>query len=252
MKKILIAIAISCFVSIFVFAEEPTEKVLKKSKNYEIIKPTRVLRKIKLPIGYHEDLLLKDGNMWITNGEGGNTWVVNLNSEKVISEIKPIGTFTEGITATSEGKYWTTDWDTKKLYLVRVENNEMIKEREISLSSLHPAGVVLTEKNIFVITWSRNVEIQYHLLKLDKNGNLLDKIRIQSISEPSQLAWDGENLWVSSWDEKRVFKIDVNRMEIKGHFPSHISKTTGIVCDGKYFWITGTSADLYKIEILSK
>jgi hypothetical protein len=64
------------------------------------------------------------------------------------------------------------------------------------------------------------------------------------------MAWDGAYLWVSSWYEQKVYKIDVNNWDILSAFRSPVPKTTGIAFDGKYLWLTGTYSDLYKLEIL--
>jgi hypothetical protein len=72
------------------------------------------------------------------------------------------------------------------------------------------------------------------------------------MQEPCQLAWDGKYLWMSSWYDRRVYKVDVERMEAIGYFCSPVERTTGIAWDGKYLWLTATHGDLYKIEILTK
>jgi len=222
---------------------------LTKSKDYEAMIPAKKIQRIKLPEGYHEGLLKEGEHIWVNNGRGGKTWVIDLDSEKIIAEIEPVATFAEGITYASGGGYWQTDWDTKKLYHVTLENNKLIAEREISLEPAYPAGVIWTGSHLFVVTWTRGVGTIYHLLKMDFDGNLLNKIRITHIQEPSQLAWDGKDLWISSWFQRRAYRIDINTWEITGYFRTKIEQTTGILWDDKHFWVTGTSEDLYKVEI---
>ncbi|MBU1784507.1 MAG: glutaminyl-peptide cyclotransferase [Candidatus Omnitrophica bacterium] len=224
----------------------------RKAEDYETAITMEVIRKIELPKGYHEGLLLQDGNVWVNNGEGGPTWVVNLASGDVISEIKPVAAFSEGITAGPGGKYWITDWDKKKLYLVSIDRNIMTAETEITLSPARPAGVIWNGEHLYVVTWTRGLGTRYHLLKMDKEGNLLSKSRIKNIPEPSQLAWDGKDLWVSSWFNRRVYRVNTKTLETTGYFRSNIKNTTGIAWDGEYFWVTGTSADLYQIKVTPK
>jgi hypothetical protein len=90
---------------------------------------------------------------------------------------------------------------------------------------------------------------KFDLLKMDGNMKLLSTINIQDIEEPDQLAWDGKNMWIASWYDPMVYKVDVNTWEILAGFRSPVSRTTGIAWDGKYMWLTGTYSDLYKLEI---
>jgi len=252
--KRMLCVLVMLFLAGVSFAEPPSggDKFFERAENFEAMIPVKRAQKISLPKGgYHEGLLLERGNIWVANGEGKNIWVINLSSGDKAFEITPPGTFTEGITRAIGGKYWVADWDAKKLYLVKVRENKMISVSHISFEPSHPAGVTVTEEHLYVITWTRGLGTKYHLLEMDRKGNVLRKAQIKEIQEPTQLAWDGKDLWISSWFQRRVYKIDVKTFEIKGYFRSGVEKTTGIVCDGKYFWLTGTKEDLYKIELLS-
>lgn len=221
-----------------------------RAEDHKAMIPTKRMRTIKLPKGYHEGLLFHENTIWVNNGEEGKTWIIDLVSGKVTSEIEPVGTFSEGIAEARDGKFWLTDWDAKKLYLVRIEENKMIAESELSLAPSHPTGVVSSGSHLYVVTWTRGLAgTQYHLLKMDQTGKIIENKKIKGIPEPTQLAWDGSYLWISSWFDRRVYKVDPETYEIKGYFRSGIKKLTGIACDRKNFWITGTRADLYKIEI---
>jgi len=219
------------------------------TESYEVAIPMEKIRKIELPKGYHEGLLIDDGNIWVNNGEHGATWVVDLASGEVLSEIEPVATFTEGITSAPSGKYWVSDWTEKKIYLVSIENSKMISESEISMAPARPTGIIWTGFRLYVVTWTRGVGTQYHIHEMDEEGNILRKVRINGISEPSQLAWDGSDLWLSSWFDRRVYRIDPETLQATGYFRTKIEQTTGIVWDGECFWVTGTHADLYRIKI---
>lgn len=212
--------------------------------------PSKVLKKISIPKWYHEGLYFDGNNIWVNNGEKGKTWVIDPSTGKLINEITPIGTFTEAITSAEVGKYFVTDWDGKKIYAARIENNVMTKEFEASLDPAHPAGAAWNGKNIFVVTWLRTLTgTKFHLLKMDDKFNILEKAAIQDIQEPAHLAWDGRNLWVGSWYDRRIYKLDAETLKAISYFRSPAKKTTGIAWDGKSFWVTGTYADLYKVEI---
>jgi len=245
-KKYLIIIIISV-----VAVPAQADKVFKKAENYQSMIAIKRIRKIKLPEGYHEGLLIDGDNVWVNNGEGGKTWVIDLNSGDIVSKLEPVATFSEGIFAAPGGKYWITDWDTKKLYRVKIEGERMRAEFELSLAPSRPTGIAWDGNHLYVITWTRGVTgTRYHILKIGKNGNILDKVRIKGISEPSQMAWDGKHLWVSSWFDRRVYKIDIETAEIKGYFRSGIKNLTGIAWDGKGFWLTGSKADLYQVKLV--
>lgn len=231
--------------------KEKYPKAFTRAKEFEAMMPVEVVRRIELPEGYREGLLLRDGEIWVNNGEGGDTWVVDRDSGTVVSKIKPVGTFTEGITAFIDETYWVTDWDDRRLYRVSIENGVMIPQTEVSLSPAFPAGVVWTGTHLYVITWTRGVGTKYHLLKMDQDGTILETVLIKKIPEPSQLTWDGTDLWITSWFDRRAYRIDAETYEITGYFRSGIERLTGIAWDGECFWVTGTKADLVRIGVIS-
>ncbi|MDD5422619.1 MAG: hypothetical protein WC592_05660 [Candidatus Omnitrophota bacterium] len=227
---------------------------LNKGKQFKEI-PVKVLREIKLEKGYHEGLFWNGADIWVANGPvakglNGNVWVVDAMSGLHVRDIKPIGSFTEGITRKSGDVYFVTDWQARKLYRVRIENDEMVPDGlEVSLAPSFPAGVVWTGSRLFVITWTRGMGTKFHLLEMNENANIIKKVEIKYIQEPCQMAWDGKNLWITSWFDKIVYKIDVDRYEIIGAFISAVNRATGIAWDGKHLWLTGTAADLYQLEV---
>ena len=249
-KSLLVIFAAILLFSEFAFSE-PAEKTLTRVPDYEWI-PFKVVKKMKLPGGYHEGLYYDGKDMWVCNGKKGKTWIVDSSSGKVRSHINSISTFTEAISYGGDGTYYVTDWDSMKLYRAELDGDKFIVLNEMSFEPSHPAGVVLAGERLYVITWTRGVGTKFHLLELDRDGHLLSIILIKSIMEPSQLAWDGKNLWISSWYSKLVYKIDVDTWKAVGVFSSPVSDTTGIVWDGEYMWITGTHGDLYQLKMGGK
>ncbi|MFH1665418.1 MAG: glutaminyl-peptide cyclotransferase, partial [Candidatus Omnitrophota bacterium] len=154
-----------------VFSETPATA---RAEEYIENIPVKVVKKIPLPKGYHEGLFFDGVNIWVCNGRGGNVWIVDPSSGAVISEIEPLGPFAEGITNSGDGIFWLTDWETKKLYRFRIEDNGMKAEHEVSFDPAFPAGVAWTGEALYVITWARSVTgTRYHLIKLDGNGVIL-------------------------------------------------------------------------------
>ncbi len=223
---------------------------VKKSETYSRNIPIRVIRQIEIQEGYHEGLFIQDGEIWVNNGRGGNTWVIELSSGKKVREITSIATFTEGTTRGPDGKYVITDWDSKMLYTAEVEDDSMKVISEISFDPSHPTGVVWTGESFYMITWLRGFGTKYGLVQMDKNLNIVKSYRVKHIVEPSQIAWDGKFLWITSWFDSRVFKIDVASMTIIGSFRFPGKAATGIAWDGRALWVTGTRSDLYQIEVL--
>lgn len=221
---------------------------LKKAQSYKSIS-AKVVETIPLPKGWHEGLSLNAGNLWVANGKNGKIWVVDTGSRRLLSDIQPVAGFTEGVSNKSGDLFFTTDWDQRKLYLARLEDNKLNKELWVSFPGSHPAGVVWNGKQLFVITWTRGLGTKFDLLTLDGNMNYSGKVSIKDIQEPAHMAWDGENLWVTSWYDQLVYKVDIDKWEIVASFRSPVSKTTGIAWDGKHIWLTGTYSDLYKLEI---
>ena len=231
------------------FASSDEERTIQRAQKYEAKIPASVVKKISLPKGYHEGLYFDGKNIWVCNGENGNIWIMNPKTGKIVSEVIPIGTFTEGITPYGDGTYWLTDWEAKMIYRVNIEKGTMSAEYEINIEPAHPAGVVWTGENLYVITWTRGMGTKYHLMQLDENERMFRKMRIKRIHEPAHMAWDGKNLWITSWYNQLVYRVDVNTFEITGSFRAPMKDVTGIAWDGKYFWLTGTAADLYQVEV---
>jgi Raf kinase inhibitor-like YbhB/YbcL family protein len=145
---------------------------------------------------------------------------------------------------------FSTDWETKKLYRFRVENEVAVQDGlEISFAPSHPAGVVCAKDALYVLTWTRGLGTRFDILEIARDGGIVRKVAIKDIQEPSQMAWDGKYLWITSWFHQRVYKVDMDRLEIVGSFKSPVKRSTGIAWDGKYMWLTGTSSDLYQLEI---
>lgn len=219
------------------------------SKDFKVIK-AKTLEKINIPQWYHEGLHYDGKYMWINNGKLGNTWMIDISNGAVVKEIKPVATFTEGITQKDKDRYFVTDWDTMKVYAVHIENNVMAIDFEASTAPAHPTGVAWNGSNLFVITWTRGITgTKFHILKMDDKFNIISRAAIKNVTEPDQLTWDGKYLWLSCWYSKRVYKIDADKMELLGYFRSPVQRTTGIAWDGQYFWLTGTTGSLYKMEV---
>lgn len=236
------------FISTLTYADD--EKALTKSHSYRPYFNTKIIRRIEIPKGYHEGLFLDDKNIFVCNGENLNIWLVDVDSGRIKSEIIPAGTFTESVYKKNNGKFIVSDWERRAIYIASIVDNKLIVESEFLLGESYPAGAIYLDGSIYVITWTRSVSgTKYHLVKYDDTGVIQDKIRIDNIPEPSQLCWDGEKLWISSWFDRHIYKVDIKQCKIEGYFSSKIEQTTGVVWDGKYFWITGTKSDLYQLEL---
>lgn len=228
----------------------PVSDTLKKSKSYKIIS-VKVLGTIELPKWYHEGLSFDGRNIWVSNGKNGRIWLVDPDTGEFGPSIEPISVFTEAVTNISGDLFFVTDWEEKKLYEARIENSRMNILSWASLRPAHPAGAVWNGDRLFVITWTRSLTgTKFDLLDLTRQMKISGKISIKNIQEPAHLAWDGKNLWITSWYDPLVYKVDVDTWEIVGAFRSPIERTTGIVWDGECFWLTGTYSDLYKLEVV--
>ena len=256
MKKadIVYGISIAIFTAMLIFlsvGSSPADvitKDLKKAKGYAEI-PVRIEAVVKIPEWYHEGLFFDGKDIWVANGEKGKIWVVDTSSGSVKSELTPVSDFTEGITRGPDGSLYVTDWYEKLLYKVRFEDGNMAPESSVSFAPAYPAGVIWNGLNFFVITWTRGAfGTRFHLLKLGPDCRLIEKVKI-CIQEPAHLAWDGKNLWMTSWYDKKVYKIDVDNWKILGFFRSPVALATGIAWDGMSLWLTGTRSSLYKMDV---
>jgi len=232
-----------------VFSSQLTD-TLKKSKSYKTIS-VKVLGAIELPKWYHEGLSFDGKNIWVSNGKSGKVWVVDPKSGDFGPSIEPISIFTEAVTNISGNLFFVTDWEERKIYEARIENSRMEALSWANLRPAHPAGAIWNGDRLFVITWTRGLTgTKFDLLDLTRRMKISNKVSIKNIQEPAHMAWDGKNLWITSWYDPLVYKVDIEKWEILGAFRSPVDRTTGIVWDGKYFWLTGTYSDLYKLEIV--
>ena len=230
----------------------PRAQTLQRAKDFKHIN-VKVLKKIPLVKGYHEGLFYDGENIWVNNGQKGKIWVINPVSGAHLFDIEPVSTFTETVTSMPDGSLFLTDWDTEKLYRVNLVGNSLVPQVfEVSFAPAHPAGAVCVGNKIYVIVWYRTpVGTRFRLLEICLDGTVSRIVTIKNINEPAHMAWDGKNLWITSWYNPFIYKIDINDWQIAGSFRSPVSKTTGIVWDGKYLWLTGTYSDLYQIEVIS-
>jgi len=209
-----------------------------------------LISKIKLPKGYHEGILVGDKTVMVNNGYKIDTWVIDIDSGKVIEKIKPPGTFSEGITKGDDGFYYVSDWDKKSLYKCKLEDGHFVVFDSLSLAPSHPTGVTWHDGELLVITWTRGMGTKYHLLRIDKNKKIINRYIVSDIREPSQICSDGEDIWISSWYENKIYKIALRQERIIAEIKLKISKITGIYVKDKVLWVTGTYADLYRYEIM--
>ena len=254
MHPILIKNRIIVFLLGFIFLNpssifsSPSPDALHKSLSYKIISAS-IIKKVPLPKSYHEGITLDGPDIWVINGEKGKVWIVDTSSGKTLSTIDPIADFTEAVSKKSDNLFFVSDWDEKKIYKARLENNKLVAESSVSVSPAHPAGILWIGDRLLVITWTRGLGTKFDLLEMDGEMKVLRKISIQAIQEPAHLAWDGKYLWITGWYDSLVYKIDIGKLEIVGDFLAPCSRATGIVWDGKYFWLTGTYSDLYRMEV---
>lgn len=212
--------------------------------------PARAVREIGVPRGYHEGLYYDGNSIWLCNGEGGNTWVIDTVSGKVLYEITPVAGFTEAITARGDGAYYTTEWDEMKVYRVRLDGKKLVPEACVSVAPAHPAGAIWTGEKLYVVTWTRGIMgTRFCVLEMDRDMSIVKSVPVWSPQEPDHLAWDGAHLWMSSWYDRKVYKIDAKTWEILGYFCSPADKTTGIAWDGTHLWLTGTYGNLFQMQI---
>jgi hypothetical protein len=212
--------------------------------------PSRVERQVAVPRFYHEGLYFDGKSLWLCNGEGGMIWVIDPDTGEVRSEVRPVSCFTEAVTARGDGAFYTTEWYDKKVYRVRVESDALKAEACASVDPSHPAGAVWAGDRLYVVTWDRGITgTKFGILEMGADLGVAGRIQVKDIQEPCQLAWDGTFLWMTSWYEKRIYKIDVRLWEVVGYFCSPVKKTTGIAWDGKGLWVTGTHEHLYRVSL---
>ncbi|MBN2452762.1 MAG: SPASM domain-containing protein [Candidatus Omnitrophica bacterium] len=242
-RALQLALLIFMAAAAFVSAEE-----ISPAKDLRHI-PANIVRKIPIPKSYHEGIFFDGSSLWLVNGDNGPIWTIDPGAGNVISSIQPVSDFAEALVRADDGALYTTEWSDKKIYRVRMEGSKLISEKEASFAPGHPAGLISANGRIFVVIWTRGAGTRYYLVEMDRDLNEIGRMEIKGIHEPDQLAWDGTDLWISSWYSNRIYKINTSKWELAGSFRSPVDKTTGIAWDGEYMWVTGTHGDLYCMEL---
>jgi len=250
-RRALIKSLAAISIALILLIKTASAQELKIGADYHKI-PSKVVRQVKAPKGYHEGLFY-DGksSLWMANGEKGDVWIMDMATGAVTAHIKPVSDFVEALIRSDDGSLYTTEWNTMKIYRVKLDGSQLTVDMEGSFEPAHPAGLTWNGKCLIAITWTRGMGTKYHLIEMDGDLKVINKILIKDIEEPDQLAWDGKYLWLSSWYTNGVYKVNTDTWEIMGYFMPPVSKTTGIAWDGKCMWVTGTHDDLYQIEIES-
>ncbi len=244
------AICIS-IISVALAEDVITGDISKKAPGYKAMIPVEMIRSVALPDAYHEGISVSGEKLWIANGEGFRSWLIDADNGSIVEEVGTSGPFTETVVPLSDGKFWISDWGAKKIYLARKEGAKLVEEISFSTEPSHPAGITVADDALYAILWTRGLGTKYYLAKMDFKGRTVEKLKISCIPEPSQITWDGTDLWISSWFNRRVYRIDAGDYSVKGYFRTKIEMTTGIAWDGEGFWVTGTNEGLYKF-ILKK
>lgn len=246
LRLMVTGIILSALFTSFSYAETP---VIKKAKGYCGI-PIKVIRKVAIPKWYHEGLFIDGGSILVANGQKGNIWTIDMKSGEMLSEIESPAGFTEAVIKTDDGKYLVTDWDDMKLYEVIFAEGKTVSKNPVrDFAPSHPAGLISTRDGLLVILWTRGMGTKFEIVKLGKDFSETGRILIKDIQEPAHIAWDGKDLWITGWYNRRVYRVDPKSWEVTASFRAPFNKVTGIAWDGKYLWVTGTYADLYQIEL---
>jgi glutamine cyclotransferase len=251
-RKILNRAILACLLAALLVSQSWAEQSMaRKSEDCRQIKFS-VKQKIELPKWYHEGLFIDGDSMLVANGNGGKIWRVDTASGKVTSQIRSPSGFTEAIAKMPGGGYMLTDWDDEKLYKIKFTGTDIAIEGVLfDFTPAHPAGAVIAGGRIFVIVWTRGLGTRFDIIELDKDIKEVSRIRVMDFQEPAHMAWDGRYLWITSWYDRNVYKVNPDTWTIISYFRAPCNKPTGIAWDGKYIWITGTYADLYKVELES-
>ncbi len=105
-------------------------------------------------------------------------------------------------------------------------------------------SITLEENNI----WTTVVSGQIY--KLDQNGNILKQFQAPS-PQPWGMAFDGKNLWITDFAEKRTYSLDPETGKELFSFnnPDQERGAKGLAWDGEYLYIMGWTTNLvYKTD----
>lgn len=151
--------------------------------------------------------------LWQADSYGGGIYKLNTADCSVISSIPSPDMYLNDLAW--DGNYlWVCGYTSGKLYKLEPSDGSIVAEFDIQ-------GEGLTYDGTYLL-----LSQDSRILRINpSDGQVISSMQIP-FSRPESLAWDGGYLWVASFDEAMIYRIDVGTlMSVHLHLYDHASLT---------------------------
>jgi len=221
-----------------------------------------VLRRLDAP-GPQPEGLASDGvHLWVADFLSGRLYAVETGTGETVGDFAAPAAHPEGLTW--DGTHlWCADWDSSRIYRLAVGESTLTVERTLPVpfpaEGANPVGLAWDGSALWLTTWR-----PFYLLRLDPvSGAVLASRNLQSprlypppeccpfLLEPEDLAFDGEQLWLTDWDTGLLYRVHPESLEVTETRPAGGTKSVGLAFHGGHLWNGDTEAppSLFELDV---
>ena len=139
-------------------------------------------------------------HLWEADAYGGGIFKIDVSDCSVISSITSPDTRPSDL-AWDGADLWVCGYPSEKMYKIEPNDGSILAVFEIPQGiSQANAGLTFDGTSLWLSGGSEVFEID------PSDGHVVSSIQI-GVSRPESLAWDGEYLWVASFDEAMIYRV---------------------------------------------
>jgi len=148
---------------------------------------------------------------------------------------------------------WINDFSALKVFEVSPETGKILSFFDIPWEGSGASGITWDGEFLYLISWPPDPR-ECYLYKVDREGNLIDTIRIKGVSGQA-ITFDGKYFWIGECGQW-ICKID-KEGHLIGKIYAVAEGTWAMAHDGKYLWTLQRTNEnwqdlkVYQVEILN-
>jgi glutamine cyclotransferase len=195
--------------------------------------------------------LCYDGSfLWkFSHAGGGDLIKINPETGEIAASFPNPGIAQDHGIAFDGKSLWINDFTTLKVFEVDPKTGKIVSSFNIPEMRGGASSITWDGQYLYLLSWLE----QNKLYKIDRQGNLIDIIRLEAAGQT--ITFDGEYFWIAGSGNK-IFKLN-KEGKLIGWIYAVAEGTWAIAHDGKYLWTlqrtceTWDDPKIYKIQILS-
>ena len=198
---------------------------------------------------------------WSLAWDGGHLWRSRHAGSADLAKIDPetgeiVASFENPGIAQDRGiafdgqHLWVNDFTARRVFELDPETGEILSFFDIPEMGSGSSGIAWDGQYLYLVNWLNLNE----LYKVDKEGNLIDIIKLETEGGPS-ITFDGQYFWTSPAG-KGIRKFD-RQGKLVGEIYATAFGGEAIAHDGEYLWVLHRTQELwgdpklYKIEVIN-